>query len=450
MNRLSEAIWRDVLAHVRTEYPGIARAWFGSLKPGPLAGGHLTITVATKDQKTYLDAHCIQPFTGAAQAATGRLVSVSFETAPDAKARSLALEAPNGDSQPHRASFERESPVLRLNADYRFDHFVTGPCNQLAHASSLAVSEAPGQVYNPLFIHGNVGLGKTHLLQAVCHKVLDDSPGTRIMYLTCETFVNHFIEAIEHGALHSFRYRYRYVDLLVIDDIQFLARRERTQDEFFHTFNTLYQKQKQIILTADCPPSDIPSLEERLTSRFNWGLVARIDPPCLETRLAIIRMKSKLRGIALPDDLAMLIAARIKANTRELEGAITRIQGLATLHGGAIDRPLVEKALGEHLPAPPIEIRVQDIMNAVMEVFSVKLSDLRSRRRSRSIVFPRQVCMYLARQYTPHSLEEIGGFFGGRDHTTVLHANRLIARRRETDIVFRSRLEGIEEGLRRQ
>jgi chromosomal replication initiator protein len=238
------------------------------------------------------------------------------------------------------------------------------------------------------------------------------------------------------------------VDLLVIDDIQFLARHDQSQEEFFHTFNTLYQLRKQIILSADCTPSEIPSLEERLVSRFNCGLVARIDPPCLETRLAIVRKKARLRGMTIPDPVAMLIATRVKSNTRELEGAITRLQGMAAVAGGKIDMVLAEHVLGEDPDRTPRLVRIQDIMGIVTEHFGVKLSDMQSKRRSRSIAFPRQVCMYLARQHTPHSLEEIGGFFGGRDHTTVLHANKLVSARREHDVAFRSRLEQIESLLR--
>jgi len=436
----SEAVWADILAHVRTDHAAVARGWLAQLRPLSLIGGDLMIAAANPAQLTYLENHARQAFTEAAQAATGRLVGVSF-VVDEAAGAAQAVPA----REP--LTFERENSVLRLNAGYTFDEFVTGPCNQLAHASCHAVGENPGRTYNPLFIHGSVGLGKTHLLQAVCHRVLDLAPATRISFLSCETFANHFIEAVERGALHAFRYMYRNVDVLVIDDIQFLARRERMQEEFFHTFNTLYQAQKQIILSADCTPTEIPSLEERLVSRFNWGLVTRIEAPCLDTRLAIVRKKAKARGIALPDEAAMLIASRIKSNTRELEGAIARIQGRACFNGGIIDRALVEAALEHEVPRSERIVRIQDITGAVVDHFGVKLSDMQSKRRSRCIAVPRQICMYLARQLTQHSLEEIGGFFGGRDHTTVLHANRQIARRRDEDAEFRARLEQIERAL---
>ncbi|MCG8408489.1 MAG: chromosomal replication initiator protein DnaA [Phycisphaerales bacterium] len=441
---MSDAVWADILGYVRTHYSAFARGWFSQLRAGSLKQGQLDVFAANGAQLTYLREHCTRPFVEAAQAATGRLVSVEFLNGEES-----GLEVPTAALQKTRelASFEGETALLRLNGDYVFDNFVPGPCNRLAHASCLAVSDSPGTAYNPLFIHGNVGLGKTHLLQAICHRVLDRAPATRIMYLSCETFVNHFIEAVERGILNRFRYRYRHVDMLVIDDVQFLSGRDRTQEEFFHTFNTLYHVNKQIILSADCTPPEIPSLEERLVSRFNWGLIARVDAPCMETRHAIIRKKMKLRQMDLPEDVILLIASRIDSNTRELEGALNRIHGMAALEHRPIDLALAHEALGGQEESPLREVRIQDITDLVTNRFGVKLSDLTGRRRSRSIALPRQVCMYLARQLTHHSLEEIGGFFGGRDHTTVLHANKLISNRKETDTGFRSRLEEIEVAL---
>ena len=236
---------------------------------------------------------------------------------------------------------------LPLNPDYTFEQFVTGPCNRLSHAASVAVGEQPGRVYNPLFIHGGVGLGKTHLLQAVCQKVLERQADARILYLSCDSFVNQFIESVGQGDMQQFRVRYRYVDMLVIDDIHFLTGHGRTQEEFFHTFNTLYQQQKQIILSADCSPAEIPELEERLVSRFNWGLVARIEKPCYETRMAILQKKARMRGLNLPDDVVCYIAGTVYTNTRELEGAITKIQSMSLLQNGTIDLELAKRAWGK-------------------------------------------------------------------------------------------------------
>lgn len=444
MNVISESVWADILGHVRTHHPAISRGWFTQLRGGSLHGGVLTILAANAAQLSYLVEHCMRPFSEASQAATGRLVSVRFEAANGETLESAGY-APRGLS----GAEDFAGPGLRLNSDYTFENFVVGPCNRMSHASCTAVSQSPGTTYNPLFIHGSAGLGKTHLIQAICHRVLDVSPGTRIVYMSCETFVNQFIEAVERGLLSGFRYRYRHADVLMIDDVQFLAGRDGTQEEFFHTFNTLYQMHKQIVLSADCPPSEIPQLEERLISRFKWGLVSRIDPPCLETRLAIIQKKMRLRGIELPEDVAMYVASMITSNARELEGALNRLHSAATLEEKPIDLALSQTVLGGEAPNGRRAVRVQDIMTVVTERFDVKLSDLQGRRRSRSIALPRQICMYLARQCTSHSLEEIGGFFGGRDHTTVLHANKLITRMREQDVAFRRRIEEMEQILHR-
>jgi chromosomal replication initiator protein len=440
MDPLSDAVWGEILAHVRAGHPDIARGWFGQLQPGPLAQGQLMVYVPDDAQLAYLREHCTRPFTEAGQAATGRLISVSFAPAPPTAARSAG----------RYSRFLVEEGSLALSDGYTFENFVVGPCNRLAHASGVAVSDSPGHVYNPLFIHGSVGLGKTHLLQAICQKILERIPTARLLYLTCETFVNQFIEAVEKGALHEFRYRYRHVDLLVIDDIQFLAGSERTQEEFFHTFNTLYQLHKQIILSADSPPSDIPSLEERLVSRFNWGLVARIDPPGLETRMAIIQKKMRMRGMELPEDVVLFIASRIKSNSRELEGALTAIHGHAAAEGNRpIDLELAQRALGGSVAAERRSVSVQVIMDVVAQRFNVKLGELQGRKRNRTIALARQVCMYLARNLTTLSLAEIGGFFGGRDHTTVLHGYNAIAEKRAQDPAFCARLDEIEEALKR-
>ncbi|HKQ48409.1 MAG TPA: chromosomal replication initiator protein DnaA [Phycisphaerae bacterium] len=441
MDRISETVWADILGFVRAHHPAISRGWFSQLRPGHLVGGELQVLAENSAQLCYLEEHCLHPFVEAAQAATGRLVSVRFEGSGDSPV------APPDHAQGPSYGMEPGVPPVRLNGDYVFENFVVGPCNQLAHATCSAVSQSPGTVYNPLFIHGSAGLGKTHLLQAVCHRILDHSPAVRIVYLSCEMFVNHFVEAVEKGAMGSFRYRYRHADLLLIDDLQFLTGKDRTQEEFFHTFNTLYQLHKQIVLSADCSPADIPQLEERLISRFKWGLVARIDSPCFETRLAILRKKLGLRGWQLPDDVINHLATTIKSNARELEGALNRLHSHAMVENRPVDLAFAQRVLGGDRPLQQRAIRIQDIMNVVTDRFAVKLTDLQSRKRSRSIVLPRQVCMYFARQLTPHSLGEIGGFFGGRDHTTVIHANRLVARRRQKDSAFRTRLEEIEMAL---
>lgn len=421
MANVSATLWDDVLGHVRISHPTLMRGWFSHLEVIRLEHGVLEVQSGNSAQARYLEQHCKAAFAEAAQAATGRLVSVRFSAREDDPDYIVA-------DPPFHANDEQ----LLLNSDYTFDHFVTGPCNRLAHAAAVAVAEDPGKAYNPFFVHGQVGLGKTHLLQAVYHAARTRNEHARYLYISCETFTNHFIEAVERGAIHQFRYRYRHVDGLIIDDIQFLAERERSQEEFFHTFNTLHQSQRQIILSADGPPSDIPSLEERLVSRFNSGLVALIEPPCLETRMAIIRKKARLRCIEIPESVVHLVASSINTNIRELEGALVKIDALSQTRSGEITPDLAREALGPvSTTASPVTIPV--ILEAVARRFNVKVTELQSKRRSKSITHPRHVCMYLARQLTPQSLEQIGGYFGGRDHTTVLHASRTIGQLVEDD-----------------
>ena len=322
---------------------------------------------------------------------------------------------------------------VSLNATYRFDSFVVGPCNRFAHAACVGVAENPGKIYNPLFLHGSVGLGKTHLLQSLCHAILSRAGGARILYLSCETFVNHFIGALENGDLAKFRTKYRNVDLLVVDDIHLLANKERTQEEFFHTFNTLYNAGKQIVLSSDSPPVEIPTLQERLVSRFKWGLVTEIEAPCYETRMAILKRKSKDRGRELPDDVAGFLAERIDNNIRELEGAVTKVLGYAGLSGQEVSLQLVRQCLRELFSTRTNQPSIEDIMGVVTERFGVKLAELQSRKRTNAIAYPRQIGMYLARRITHMSLGEIGGYFGGRDHSTVLHAVRKITRLSKDD-----------------
>ena len=346
----------------------------------------------------------------------------------------------------------RQSPTLSLalNPDYTFDNFVMGPTNRLAHAAALAVAEKPGRTYNPFFVHGSVGLGKTHLLQAVCLRILQMNPATRIYYTSCEGFMTQFMEAVQAGEMAAFRHTFRDVDVLAIDDVHFLAKRDRTQEEFFHTFNSLYQSQRQIILSSDAPPEDIPDLEDRLVSRFKWGLVSHIGPPCYETRIAILKNKARMRGFELNDEVACHIAARIDSNIRELEGAIVKLQVLASVERRDIDLDMAIAALGPDggNARADKQVQIQSIIEVVTGYYGVKLTDLQSKRRHRSVAIPRQVCMSLCRRHTRFSLEEIGGYFGGRDHTTVMHAVKTIENRCETDADFSQVMRRLDEQVR--
>ncbi len=419
MTIVDRDLWQQIIQKVVASGGNIIRPWFTDLEPLSLDNGLLEIQTPGKQEKEYCEQHAARMFTEAAQAATGRLVGVCFLTA-DCDDNYVS------DTACDESLDEPKTRTQKLIGDYTFSNFVTGPCNRLAHAAATAISDMPGTTYNPLFLHGSVGLGKTHILQAVCHKVTADNQDAKIEILSCEMFVNDFIAAVEKGQLASFRYRYRHLDVLAVDDIQFLANHEQTQEEFFHTFNTLYQANKQIILTCDRGPGEISDLEERLVSRFHWGLVAQIDKPCYETRLAIIHSKARKRNINLPQDVACFIASTIDSNTRELEGAIAKVAMLAQVADTQISLKIAEEALGTVPQVAEHNVTIEDILTAVITLYNVRRADLQSKKRSRSIAFPRQICMYLARRLTRHSLQEIGGYFGGRDHTTVLHANKTI------------------------
>ncbi|HUV63048.1 MAG TPA: chromosomal replication initiator protein DnaA [Sedimentisphaerales bacterium] len=411
-----EDIFTDILERAKALDPASTRKWFEELTVLRLDGGSLGIGCPDEATVQFLQDNCKNAFTRAAQQVTGHLVAVDFGVSA-AEAR---------DRRPLQ-------PTLRLHPDYTFESFVVGPSNRLAHASCIAVSQSLGTTYNPLFVYGSSGLGKTHLLHAVCFEAQGRLDNASIRFLSCEDFVNRFIRAIEQGNLAGFQNQFRTVDLLVIDDVQFLREREHSQEEFFHTFNALYNSGKQIILSADSPPSKIPSLEERLISRFNWGLVARIDPPSYETRVAIVQKKAHLRGLDISDEIAGYVARKVQANIRELEGALTSIYAVATTTGRPIDAELAQTALEGQVEATVRHISITDIFEVVTNHFDVRLADLQSKKRSQSITEPRQICMYLARNLTRHSLGEIGGHLGGRDHTTVMHACGKINQAKDDD-----------------
>ena len=343
---------------------------------------------------------------------------------------------PEKDEQEQRRSrgtfFRRYSPPvtksvgLQLNGNYTFEEFVVGGNNRLANAASLAVAEKPGRVYNPLFIYGGVGLGKTHLAQAIAHSVLAVHRKAKVSYTSSERFINELIFSIRQGKTLEFKNRYRGVDLLVIDDIQFLAGKESTQEEFFHTFNALHDAEKQIVLTSDRAPKDIRELEERLVSRFEWGLVTDIQPPDLETRMAILRKKTEKDNIAIPDDVLFLIAENVRSNIRELEGSLIRLLAFAGLTNSPIDIDLAREVLKEFVKRQPRTPSIQEIQKLVAGHFHLTIEQLTSDKRNSAIVLPRQVAIYLSRELTGKSLSEIGRDFGGRDHTTVMHACRKI------------------------
>jgi chromosomal replication initiator protein len=331
---------------------------------------------------------------------------------------------------------EIEPIELPLNPKYTFDTFVVGSCNQFAHAASLAVVDMPSKTYNPLYVYGGVGLGKTHLMHAIGHAIKLRNNNLRLTYLSSEKFMNELINAIRYDKTITFREKYRNIDVLLIDDIQFLAGKERTQEEFFHTFNALYDAQKQIVISSDCPPREIPTLEERLHSRFEWGLIADIQPPDLETKVAILKRKAEIEKIDLPDDVALFIASKIKSNIRELEGSLVRLVAYASLKGLSIGIDLAQEVLKNIIDEETEGISIELIQKTVSGHYGLKISDLKSKNNSRSIAVPRQVAMYLCKTLTKASLPEIGREFGGKHHTTVLHSINKISDLYDKDLVF--------------
>ncbi len=335
-----------------------------------------------------------------------------------------------------------------LSPRYSFDTFIVGSSNQFAHAACRAVAEAPSRSYNPLFLYGGVGLGKTHLMHAIGQYVLTHSPSLKLTYISAERFMNEVINAIRYDRILEFRERYRGVDVLLVDDIQFIVGKERTQTEFFHTFNALHDAQKQIVLSSDCPPHQISELEERLRSRFEWGLIADLQPPDLETKIAILKRKADGEGVPLPDDVALFIAGRIKSNIRELEGSLIRLLAFASLTGREISMELAQEVLRDVLRHDERAVTIDTIQKFVADYYQLKLVDLKSRNNSKSVAMPRQVAMYLCKALTSASLPEIGRSFGGKHHSTVIHSVRKVEDLRQRDSNFNSLINTLTESLR--
>lgn len=341
-------------------------------------------------------------------------------------------------------------PEPSLSAKYTYESFVVGSCNQFAHAASLAVAEAPGRTYNPLYLYGGVGLGKTHLMHACGHAIKARNQHLKLCYISSERFMNDLINAIRYDKTQSFREKYRSVDVLLIDDVQFMAGKERTQEEFFHTFNALYDQQKQIVISSDCPPREIPTLEERLHSRFEWGLIADIEPPDLETKIAILKRKGDLIGVSIPDDVAMFIAGRVKSNVRELEGSLVRLIAIASLRGEPISKSLAQDAIRNIAKEEESGVvTIQQIQKLVASTYKLTSEELISKNNARQISHPRQVAMYLCKHLTKHSYPEIGRAFGGKHHTTVMHSVEKIEALVATDETVQRLISELSESLQK-
>lgn len=383
-------------------------------------------------------------------AAPTAVVVASLQPDNQMVSSSEAVSSSRGGSAAATATARQVTLDPALNSKYTFDNFVVGSCNQFAHAASLAVAEAPGKTYNPLYLYGGVGLGKTHLMHACGHAIKQRNPHLRVSYLSSERFMNELINSIRYDKTQSFREQYRSVDVLLIDDIQFMAGKERTQEEFFHTFNTLYEQQKQIVISSDCPPREIPTLEERLHSRFEWGLIADLEPPDLETKVAILNRKAEALGFAIPDDVALFIASRVKNNVRELEGSLIRLVAISSLRGIPVSRELAKDAIRNIASEEePGVITIEQIQKVVAANYQLTVDQLVSKSNSRQVAFPRQIAMYLCKKLTKHSYPEIGRAFGGKHHTTVIHSCEKIKALAANDATFQKRLLNLSAGLQK-
>ncbi|PFA98188.1 chromosomal replication initiator protein DnaA [Priestia megaterium] len=420
--------------------------WLKSTKAHALQGDTLIITAPNDFARDWLESRYSNLIAETLYDLTGEELDVKFIIPPNQAEEEFDIQAPKKKVNKDEGA---EFPQSMLNSKYTFDTFVIGSGNRFAHAASLAVAEAPAKAYNPLFIYGGVGLGKTHLMHAIGHYVLDHNPAAKVVYLSSEKFTNEFINSIRDNKAVEFRNKYRNVDVLLIDDIQFLAGKEQTQEEFFHTFNTLHEESKQIVISSDRPPKEIPTLEDRLRSRFEWGLITDITPPDLETRIAILRKKAKADGLVIPNEVMLYIANQIDSNIRELEGALIRVVAYSSLINKDINADLAAEALKDIIPSSkPRVITIQDIQQIVGQEFNIKLDDFKAKKRTKSVAFPRQIAMYLSRELTDFSLPKIGEEFGGRDHTTVIHAHEKISKLVQTDTDLQKQIKEISESLK--
>jgi len=442
-------LWQNVLQLLqsRVSRPSFD-TWLKSTKAAQLTESSLTICAPNNFAREWLENRYTRLIEAAVLECTGREIEIRIVTEEE---RESAGAAP--PPQPPKRPVVPAEPVSvggsMLNAKYTFETFVIGANNRFAHAASLAVAEAPAKAYNPLFLYGGVGLGKTHLMHAIGHYIAEHNPSARVLYISSEKFTNEFINAIRDNRGESFRNKYRNIDILLIDDIQFLAGKEQTQEEFFHTFNALHEERKQIVISSDRPPKEIPTLEERLRSRFEWGLITDIQPPDLETRIAILRKKAKAENLEIPNEAMMYIANQIDTNIRELEGALIRVVAYSSLINQDITVHLAAEALKDIIPSSRNRvITIQDIQQRVGEYYGMKTEDFKARKRTKNVAFPRQIAMYLSRELTDHSLPKIGEAFGGRDHTTVIHAHEKISSMLQTDQELYKILQAIREKIK--
>ena len=443
-------VWEQVLGRIEATVNSHSYyTWFKPTVFVGVRGTELVVRVPNPVFRDWLTKHYSGIITEALRETSNPDLSVTFvtegafEMPPDPQLSPAERSVQPVDSVP--------APItgsVGLNPRYTFDTFIVGSSNQFAHAAARAVAEAPSRSYNPLFLYGGVGLGKTHLMHAVGRYVLTHEAGIKLTYISAERFMNEMINALRYDRIIDFRERYRSVDVLLVDDVQFIAGKEGTQNEFFHTFNALYDAQKQIVLSSDCPPHEMEELEERLRSRFEWGLIADIQPPDLETKVAILKKKAEAEAVPLPDNVAIYIAGKIKSNIRELEGSLIRLVAYASLKGAAIDLPLAQEVLKNVLAHDEKAVTIEIIQKFVADYFQLKVADLKSRNNSKSVAMPRQIAMYLCKSLTHASLPEIGRSFGGKHHSTVIHSIRKVEDHKGRDADFNTLINSLLDSFR--
>ena len=438
-----DALWNELKATYQKDLsPASYNTWIETANPRTLDQNQLVVEVPSKIHKEYWEKNLATKIVEVGYMLSGNEIIPRFITGEEAEQEEVIEEK--------NPKVVAPSPLKKamLNPKYTFDTFVIGKGNQMAHAAALVVAEDPGSIYNPLFFYGGVGLGKTHLMHAIGHQMLQSQPNAKVKYVSSETFANDFINSIQNKTAEEFRQEYRNVDLLLVDDIQFFAEKEATQEEFFHTFNALYNEGKQIVLTSDRLPNEIPKLQERLVSRFAWGLSVDITPPDLETRTAILRKKAAAERLEIPDDTLSYIAGQIDSNIRELEGALVRVQAFAAMNSEDISTSLAADALktlksGKGHP----QLSILQIQEEVAKYYHIQLKDLKGKKRVKSIVVPRQIAMYLARELTDNSLPKIGAEFGGKDHTTFIHAHEKIQQLMDSSVSMQNEVSEIKNFL---
>lgn len=444
-----EALWNEISSALRVEVgEGVYERWFSSVRLAHAGAKEVVLAIPNSIYQVWIESNYTNQLHASVMSVLGARRKVTFRIENAASPAPAVVETPVVEQ-------ESAEPVVAtgakgLNPHYVFDTFVVGANSEFAHAASMAVAKSPARTYNPLFIHGGVGLGKTHLLHAIGHHLAVSRPGSKVAYVRSETFTNEFINAIQTNSLVRFRRRYRQADILLIDDIQFLAGKERSQEEFFHTFNSLFEGRKQIVLSSDKPPSEISQLEQRLVSRFEWGLTAELQPPDMETRLAILRKKAASLDVSLPDHVLDYLAHRVKSNVRRLEGALLRVASFSSLSGRPLTDESVEHVLRDILQEEARRaVSIDQVQRKVAEHYDVRLADMTSKRRPANIAFPRQIAMFISRRLTKNSLQDIGEAFGGRDHGTVIHACRTVEERMEREESLRQVIRFLETSLQR-